>query len=787
MPIRKIPLLSLLILLVPLAEQRRARAGDDAQGWWDRAWQYRQRVRIALPEIDEDLAFLRPETPGSSAATAGGKGALSAVATIFTNGKAEKNGRDLRVVDVKGEPVNFALSPQRGTSRFSVYFEAEASSGEYLVYYGNPAAPALPRRWRQSRYQVRTQTLVHGFGYPKTLKQTLAAARQRKQALAATKQPTREREVRQIPYLLVQKNPYGLVEGQQYVTVYEGYVRCESSGIYGFAIDTGGSSFLFIDGGLVVQWPRPHRLSKRWRHRGEVELTEGMHHFLLLQADRHGMEGARLGWRPPFAPRYEQVPKQSFVDYVDAQAVGLEELDKDTSVFFTSTIPSRAVNMKDGTLAYVKLANLSSVEGVRSCTYLWDFGDGTGSEQFSPSRMFRAGSRYAISLKAQSGDEEVGTFKQQLQIPPLPPEDLEIKADFTHCPTVLYSIEQNSIVTRIRSKTPSPLKLRHEASVKGSKRLHAVTDLELSSRGEATVQFPLDMKKIGKRRLEILFSLKLGKEEVLPEADQKVVILPPEGSLHKLRARNGYFEYEHEKGKWARAILCTDIEDQAEYRKWVFVKRLALELDRSRKRVLLLGDAMKNLIYPGKQPDSYVDALKESLEKNEEGFAFVERSGGISPILTDLLLLDRVLSSVKKGKRGGDGEEGALARTSPEIVVISPGPLDPYQGTPVRDFARALDLMVDRARAEPQRPRVILVSPPPLVSNVRLSQIYADAASKVAEKHHTTFVDLHALICSQRRWQKLYREKDANDSLYYFYPTKPGHKLIAEAILSEIH
>jgi hypothetical protein len=118
-------------------------------------------------------------------------------------------------------------------------------------------------------------------------------------------------------------------------------------------------------------------------------------------------------------------------------------------------------------------------------------------------------------------------------------------------------------------------------------------------------------------------------------------------------------------------------------------------------------------------------------------------------------------------------------------VILSPGSRDTLAGVPHETFARTLDVLIDIARGQDAPPDLLLVSPPPLVSNPRRSARYARAVRVLAEQHRLPFVDLHELLMKRDDW-KSYYQRGADDAVYYLYPNHETQRRFAEAILKEI-
>ena len=107
-------------------------------------------------------------------------------------------------------------------------------------------------------------------------------------------------------------------------------------------------------------------------------------------------------------------------------------------------------------------------------------------------------------------------------------------------------------------------------------------------------------------------------------------------------------------------------------------------------------------------------------------------------------------------------------------------------GTPVREFARGLDAVIDRVRALRPGARLVMVGPPPEWSREDVSRRYAETARAVAEQHHVAFADLPELVESMSvgpgrppgsPW------RDGEDDVHFPYPLGPAMDAIAREVL----
>jgi len=217
-----------------------------------------------------------------------------------------------------------------------------------------------------------------------------------------------------------------------------------------------------------------------------------------------------------------------------------------------------------------------------------------------------------------------------------------------------------------------------------------------------------------------------------------------------------------------RTVIVTELEDASRYRRWALAKWVWRQFKSAPDTIMLFGDPMLN-VADSSGEDSYVDILRKRLARAGKTLRFVEGArDAVAPCVADIPAFG-----------------AALARHAPDLVIISPGSRDALSGASRRQFARALDVLIDLARGRENAPAVVIISPPPLLSNPKVSEGLARAARTVAKQHHVPFVDIHKLIMDKKDWKSAYKQ-GADDEVYYLYPNAETHKEIAESVLGKI-
>ena len=272
--------------------------------------------------------------------------------------------------------------------------------------------------------------------------------------------------------------------------------------------------------------------------------------------------------------------------------------------------------------------------------------------------------------------------------------------------------------------------------------------------GETALSIPIDTDDFGRD-----CNIEVGLYAVgLQLCSATFHVIPLGSKIEQLKSAVGCLV----NGGNSRVIISTYLVDQAAFRKWAVPKYLAEKLDFSKKKVLLYGSLMENPPCREEAFTSYVTRLR-TLLSSAAGFDFVKRSDEVNGILSDVPRFAEV-----------------LATRNPEVIVISPGSIDARRGVEVRDFKRSLQVMIDLTRRRNKDIRILLVSPPPLPTNVALSKLYLNATEEVALENHTGFIDIHTLLNTTTMLN--YFKTTLDDGVYYTYPNDAGQQLISEAI-----
>ncbi len=721
------------------------RAGQPhAAAWWNKAWKYRKIVRVNFPRRGNDLSidFFKPSTLL-------GRRFLTGKAVITLESKNSPSTEGIVVTDSEGKVLPCRAYAGALRHRATVMFRAEPKTADYYIYYANPKAKPAGHNWRRDAFPLMMVTVA--VASPEDIETPARAARavlQAEQQVGKTKTHT----------VQFSGNPFRLKAGAHYITLYSGLLYAPEAGTYQFALDVGGTAHLLIDGSLLLTVRGGPRPAGAWGKKVSAALDRGLHTCTILHGETTTTQGIRVAWRQPGDRQFSLVTGDAFArgSYAPAEVIGFGKLSKAVNPFFTFERSDAAFKVGGGkAMAALKLQNLTPGDRWR-CK--WN----VGNQSFtgcSPMCFLEADKKYKVLLEVSKDGESFGTYERTVNLAVLPHVGVEAALELVRCPNVVYDTEEARLTFKISNSSECAVPVRFERAAPKDKA--ASKDIEVPPGGERSLDIdlvsppPEDSSGLVRYRLWLAGSLL---------EEETVHLVRPGPHLARLKPKLGHL-VDH-KGR--RVIIATRLEDENEYRRWAVLKWLARLFAKSPKKILIFGDPMVNI--SGRDGSGgYVKRLKTQLGAAGVTVTFVQSNqDAVIPCIADIPTF-----------------ASALAEHSPDLVVVSPGSRDALKGVARRQLARALDVFIDLARSQEHPAEVVLVSPPPLVSNPRRSAALATAVETVARQHHVRFVGLHSLITSQDNWKNLYKQ-GANDEVYYLYPNPSTHEKLAEAILDAV-
>jgi len=345
------------------------RAVADAAAWWNGRWAYRKVV--AIP-------------------SKGQRWSTSPVCKVWitTGGQADKRGRDVRVADSLGREMPCRVEYVSAVGRILVLFSAPSPQARYYVYYGN-RTPGARTDWNP-KIGLTLLTRQKPAGNCDSLADFNKLV---KSSTAVYGKDFREN-------VFDGFNPFG--PSDNYLSIYDGYIRVHQPGKYGFATMSDDASFLLVNGKLVCSWPGWHGpyAGRLGQYGGELNLPKGVHHFQYLHVEGSSGQACVAAWKRPDTNRWELIPPYAFKGPLVGRVVGTEKYSSGTVAGFDYEIAGDLEGLGFALTEVHFEPKTATGESLRS--YNWDFGDGVTSTQVEPSHVYLSRGNFTVSLRIRT-------------------------------------------------------------------------------------------------------------------------------------------------------------------------------------------------------------------------------------------------------------------------------------------------------------------------------------------------------------------------------------------------
>lgn len=752
---------SFLLILIPLVMWTAgivaaASAAEGRMPWHHPEWKFRQVVKLLTPD------------PGGTINT--GLIELEASPPLVA-----EDGKDIRVVDENGRVVKFEVLPGKSEnagdapppgerSHLRLHFEVtDPKVLHYVVYFGNPKAQTLTAAtWEKKIGGLTLETQVNA------LRRVAANFRQMKRLIATSKWRYGKGLRRQIND---PENPYG--PNENYISIYRGIIYCPVEGTYAFGTDSDDSSFLLINGSIVVQWPAGHNPLGRFDHFGLVPLSAGMHRIEYYHVQTGGASLARAGWRPPGADGFVTIPEDAFVKESPTKTVAVEEHGVPFCAFFDHEMTDSLQFGNSGPVfAQVRFLDRSRSKMGKPAAWRWIFGDGTLARGPEPVHTFLGPGSYPVTLRCV--------------------DDLGYESNWTK--TIRIGAEGKRRVDVTLEVTPEqpllmpdePLRMRVKCKRTGSGQLPLELITELTTR---------DSVVLGRERE----SLSLPSGEWYAGEFEPMHITRMAFSVGRVRFVLAY----QSRPVAVRSIAVRRAADSnpdltvqndclVDGDGTPVVLRLSGETYKRREPSLLQKLKRKSAVNLLFVDDSLAGA-------GEEGYihlvkAIIEHEfPGVSVELTRVGL---------HGAQGGWSYRpygglmdivAAVRKKRPDAVVVAGSLRDVIRFTPVARYERRIHALVEFLEGSCGA-QVLLLTPPPTIANPALAKGYAIAVKRVGLRKRVPVADIYSAFmrAGEARssdgarqdspingWEVFYRDTESDAPIYHLSPTTLGQRIIA--------
>ncbi len=681
------------------------------------------------------------------------------------------DGADVRVLTEQGEPVTFQLVTRAGEplqgnppagEPFHIQFRVVNTSDRfYVVYFGNPKAAAASGTWPKKLGGLMLETRAN------TARTAPSSLRDMLSHLAQSKMKYGEGYRRQIND---PENPFG--PNEQFISVYRGPIYCPEDGSYTFATDSDDSSFLLIDGQLIVQRPGSSAPSGKFDTTGKVELKAGLHRIEYYHVQITGGSLARAGWQPPGANEVSIIPEEAFVRELLTEPVIAESRETPVNAFFTcKTVSLLQFNNGGPIFATVAFTDRSRSAHGEIALREWEFGDGDVSREEAPRHVFEGGRTYPVTLRCTDKLGFENLFTREFTAPRIGADRVDAELEVTPTQPILLADEAPvvrlsgrfsmlpslpvTLVTELQSAGGSAERFGEDVTVVPGKwmpltpALSGLSAEALQQLRRMTFSLNLWNTSIASSALEILSAsdnpgkLSVEGDSVLTEKGQAVILrlgagtLPPpqHGMFAKLAAVKG------------GTVTVSVVDDS-----------LAGKGDEGYPAYPAVMAALVKARYPGLQ-----------LKLHRIGGSKADSPPGPRNALAAAVQQPEEVAALK-----------------PDVVILAASLRDVLRLAPVERFERNLQALVERMYAATGA-QIVLVSPPPVITNPALSQAYALAVKRVGMRKNIQVADAYSVFirageAGGNGWHALYRDSSSETPQYFAAPTAEGQKLIGETV-----
>ncbi len=364
----------LLALCVP------ALAQESSPTWWNQLWPY--RVRIDCP-------------PGAGEA---------AQVDVTLAGRTTPDGTDLRLVDASGKQQPFVIVYHDPLLQTLLAVKVpDGKAARLWLYFGHVRAQKISTTQPDARvagWETRAGVMLRTYAkakpaYPKTLPELLKMVGEARQDGGG--------------FVAGISQGHNLFGGSdQYLSVYDGYLRIDRPGSYGFCTASADGSWINVNDKPVVQWPGPHDWggSEHGQISGTIDLQKGIARIKYYHEAGAGPQMAFMGWKPSGQERFVPVPNEQWIKVRQATASSYESPKKpllaipQVEVVSTYWLPDTIGKQ----IALVRVSDRSTTRAEKIAQVKWNFGDGLEAEGPKQEHVYFRMGRPTIELSVSDSD-----------------------------------------------------------------------------------------------------------------------------------------------------------------------------------------------------------------------------------------------------------------------------------------------------------------------------------------------------------------------------------------------
>jgi tetratricopeptide (TPR) repeat protein len=187
-----------------------------------------------------------------------------------------------------------------------------------------------------------------------------------------------------------------------YVSVYEGYLRIDEADAYQFCTVSDDGSWLRVNDRTVVEWPGEHGWggAEHGEKNGEIGLRPGAACVQYYHEEGSGQQMAFVGWKPSGQESFSGIPPEQWLTVREARASAYQARDKPVmAVPLTRVINTYWVRDSDDRQAtLVDVRDRSNSRAGKIVKQQWSFGDGLEAEEDKLRHVYFRTGRPALTL-----------------------------------------------------------------------------------------------------------------------------------------------------------------------------------------------------------------------------------------------------------------------------------------------------------------------------------------------------------------------------------------------------
>jgi len=322
---------------------------------------------------------------------------------FYHGGRCAKDGSDIRILDESGALLPHTITTTGPGDRLLITFRIPKSDRAWL-YYGNRLPQAAPQPW-QPRAGLLMKVYRLGEGRSDTVEDLKALVKTSTELLGSGYRPK----------VFDGFSPFS--DSDNFLAVYDGWIRIDKPDTYSFCTNSDDSSFLYINGTLVASFPGrhgPHAV--RGQRNGAIELDRGVHRLTYFHVEYVAGQAAVAGWKPPGAKYYRLLDDHMFVPISRARIVS-NETPTGPVLDFTFSYAANYLCDKFGNVPIIGVSFAPTGLGrIGARSVRWRFGDGQTSAQRRPTHAYLSQGPRTVTLEVVDASNRTWRVAHQFPV-----------------------------------------------------------------------------------------------------------------------------------------------------------------------------------------------------------------------------------------------------------------------------------------------------------------------------------------------------------------------------------